>query len=48
MDAMGIYVITTGIMIVLYFTMTKNHILLMLQRQDKLDNYYKDTHCVFS
>ena len=26
---MGIYVITTGIMILLYFTMTKNHVLLM-------------------
>ena len=29
MDAMGIYVITTRIMILLYFTMTKNQVLLM-------------------
>jgi len=29
MDAMGIYMITTGIMILLYFTTTKNHVLLM-------------------
>ena len=29
MDAMGIYVITTRIMILLYFTTTKNQVLLM-------------------
>ena len=29
MDAIGIYVIATGIMILLCFTMTKNHVLLM-------------------
>jgi len=39
MDAMGIYVITTRIMILLYFTTTKNQVLLM----QLISTMYKDS-----